>query len=170
MAEIKFPADGQTYVGWLADPDGDAIADVSGPELAELAAIVDLSCDIQSGGLDLGVSTATIDAASLCSAFVSMALGRTTVAPTITFWRYKQPEDTAWDLVEKGTLGWLFIRTGVPTEDALAEGDQVTVAYVEMSDPQPAWPGGDTLATFQVSLVLVNGQLFDQKAIIGGGS
>jgi len=170
MPEIKFPADGQTYIGWLSDPVGDAIDDVSAPDLSELAGIVDLSCHIQSGGLDLGVSTATIDAASICSAFVSMALGRTTVAPTLTGWRYQQPDDTFWELVDKGELGWLIIRTGVATDEPLADGDMVTVAYLEMSDPSPEFPGGDTLTTFAVSLVLVNGRLFDQKAVIGGGS
>lgn len=170
MAEVKYPTDGMTYIGWLADPDGDAITDVSAPELSELSGIVDLSCDVQSGGIDLGVSTAVIDAASICSAFVAQALGRTTVSPALTGWRYKQPDDTFWELVEKGTTGWLVIRTGVPSEDALADGDMVTVAFVEMSDPQPAFPGGDTLTTFKVNLVLVNGQQFDQKAVIGGGS
>lgn len=170
MAEVKFPTDGMTYIGWLADPDGTDIADVSAPELSELSTIVDLSCDVQSGGVDLGVSTAVIDAASICSAFVAQGLGRTTVSPKLTGWRYKQPDDTFWELVEKGTLGWLLIRTGVPSETALAEGQMVSLAYVEMSDPQPQFPGGDTLTTFQVNLVLVNGQLFDQKAVIGGGS
>lgn len=168
MAEVKFPADGMTYIGWLADPDGDAIDDVHAPALSDLSGIVDLSCDVQSGGIDLGVSTAVIDAASICSAFVAQGLGRTTVSPALTGWRYKQPDDTFWELVEKGTLGWLLIRTGIPTDTALANGQFVTLAYVEMSDPQPEFPGGDTLTTFKVNMVLVNGQLFDQKAIIGG--
>lgn len=168
MAEVKFPADGMTFIGFLADPVGDAITDVSAPELTELAGIVDLSCDVQSGGIDLGVSTAVIDAASICSAFVAQALGRSSVSPALTGWRYKQPDDTFWELVEKGKLGWLLIRSGVPTDDPLADGDMVSLAYIEMSDPQPAFPGGDTLSTFGVNMVLVNGRLFDQKAVIGG--
>jgi hypothetical protein len=170
MPSIKYPADGNLYVGWLADTAGTAITDVSAPETSELASIVDLSCDIQSGGVDLGISTATIDAASICSAFVAMANGRTTVKPTLTFWRYQQPDDTAWELFEKGSLGWLLVRAGIPTADALADGDMVTLAYVEMSDPMPEFPGGDTLTTFNGSMLLVNGQLFDQKAVIGGAS
>lgn len=168
MAEVKFPTDGMTYIGFLEDPDGTDIADVSAPTMAELASIVDLSCDVQSGGVDLGVSTAVIDAASICSAFVSQGLGRVTVSPQLTFWRYKQPEDTAWELVEKGKLGWLLIRTGVPSDTPLANGQMVTLAYIEMSEPAPQFPGGDTLTTFTSNLVLVNGQLFDQKAAIGG--
>lgn len=170
MAEVKFPADGMTYIGFLEDATGDAITDVSAPDLAELAGIVDLSCDVQSGGVDLGVSTGTIDAASICSAFVAQSNGRTTVSPKLTMWRYKQPDDTAWELVEKGKLGWLVIRTGVPTDDPLADGDMVSVAYIEMSEPAPTFPGGDTLTTFTVNMLLVNGRLFDQKAVIGGGS
>jgi hypothetical protein len=166
MAEVKFPADGMTYVGWLADPDGDAIGNVHTPELSELAAIVDLSCDITSGGLAPGISQGTIDAASLCSRFVSQSQGRVTVAPALTFWRYKQPDDTAWDLVENGTLGWLLIRTGIPTETPLAVGQEVTLAYVEMGEPMPEFPGGDTNTTFTSNFLLVNGQLFDQKAEI----
>lgn len=170
MPEVKFPADGQTFIGWLPDAEGTAITDVHAPELAELAAIVDLSCHVMSGGLSLGVTTGTIDTASICSAFVSQANGRTTVTPTLTMWRYKQPDDTAWDLFEKGALGWLLIRTGVDTDTALAEGQQVTLAYVEMSDPAPEFPGGDTATTFIGNMLLVSGRLFDQKAVIGGES
>lgn len=168
MAEVKFPADGMTYIGWLEDEDGSTITDVSAPTLASLSGMVDLSCDIQSGGVDLGVSSAVIDTASLCSAFVSQANGRTTVSPKLTGWRYKQPDDTFWELVEKGSLGWLLIRTGIPTETPLANGQMVTLAYVEMSEPMPSFPGGDTATTFTVNMVLVSGQLFDQKAAIGG--
>lgn len=167
---IKYPADGQLYIGWLPDDTGEAITDVEAPELAELGDIVDLSCDVQSGGVDMGISTATIDAASICSAFVEQALGRVTVAPVLTFWRYKQPDDTAWDLFEYGTQGWLVLRSGVPTGDALADGDQVTLAYVAMSEPAPTYPGGDTLTTFAGTMVLVKGNKFSQKAIIGGES
>lgn len=165
---IKYPADGQLYVGWLPDEDGTAITDIEAPELTELAEIVDLSCDIQSGGVDMGISTATIDASSICSAFVEQALGRVTVAPTLTFWRYKQPDDTAWDLFEYGSQGWLVLRSGVPTGDALANGDQITLAYVAMSEPAPTFPGGDTLSTFAGQMVLVKGNKFSQKAVIGG--
>lgn len=168
MAETKYPADGNLYVGFLTDPDGTAITDYLAPEKAELSSIVDLSCDIQSGGVDMGISTGTIDTASICSAFVEQSLGRTTVAPTLTLWRYKQPDDTAWDLFEYGLQGWLVLRSGVPTEDALDDGDEVTVAYVAVSEPQPTYPGGDTATTFQVSLVLLKGNKFSQKAVIGG--
>jgi hypothetical protein len=170
MAEVKYPADGNTYVGFLVDPDGDAIADVHAPELAELAGHVDLSCHVMSGGIDMGISTGTIDTASICSAFVSQAQGRTTVTPALTMWRYKQPEDTAWELVEKGVLGWLFIRSGVPSDDALADGDQIILAYVEMGEPDPEFPGGDTAQTFTSNMLLVSGRLYDPKAVIGGGS
>lgn len=170
MAEVKYPADGNTYVGWLEDEVGDAITDIHAPELSELSGIVDLSCHIASGGLDIGVSTGTIDTASLCSAFVSQAQGRTTVSPQLTGWRYKQPDDTFWELVEKGTTGWLIIRSGVPTDEALADGDQVMVAFVEMGEPNPEFAGGDTAETFQVGMLLVSGRLYDPKAVIGGGS
>lgn len=170
MPEVKYPADGNTYIGWLDDDTGTAITDVHAPELAELASIVDLSCHVASGGLALNISTGTIDTASICSAFVSQANGRTTVSPALTFWRYKQPDDTAWELFEKGTLGWLIIRTGVDTDTALTEGQMVTVAYVEMSEPAPEFPGGDTANTFVGNMLLVSGAKFDQKAVIGGES
>lgn len=170
MAEVKFPADGNTYVGFLVDPDGDAIDDIHAPLLSELSGIIDLSCDIMSGGLEPGISQGTIDAKSLCSRFKSQSQGEVTVAPALTFWRYKQPDDTAWELVENGKLGWLVIRTGIPTETDLANGQQITLAYVEMGEPMPEFPGGDTNTTFTSNFLLVNGQLFDQKAWIGGVS
>ena len=166
----KYPADGMLYVGWLPDSAGTAITDIEAPTEAELASIVDWSCDIQSGGVDPGISTGTIDAASICSAFVAQSVGRTTVAPTLTFWRYEQPDDTAWETVIKGTLGWLVMRTGVPSDQALADGDNITIGYMQMSEPSPAFPGGDTNSTFSESFVLVNGQKFTQRAWIGGAS
>lgn len=165
---IKYPADGKTRVCWVPGENG--IADKSAPELNELAVGTDISCHIQSGGLSLGVSTATIEAASLCSYIVSNFIGRTTVAPTLTCWRYEQPDDEMWDLVEKGAVGWLVIRSGMDYDEPFDDGDEVTTLLVQMSEPQPEWPGGDTLATFQVTLGLINGDSFDQKAVIGGAS
>lgn len=168
MPETKYPADGSTRVYWVPGENG--IADVSAPEVAELNAGVDLSCHIMSGGLALGVTTATIDTASLCSAFVSQANGRTTVTPTLTMWRYKQPDDTAWELFDGGEVGWLVIRSGVDTDTAWAEGQSVIVAYVQVSEPAPEFPGGDTASTFAVNMLLVSGRQFDQKAVVGGVS
>lgn len=163
----KFPADGNTFIGWLEDAAGTAIADINAPSVGtELAAVVDLSCDVQSGGFTLGVTNAVIDAKSLCDAFAAQALGTTTVSPALTLWRYKDPDpDTAWDLFERGALGWLVVRTGVPSDQPLASGDKLTLAYVEASEPQPDYPGGDTLTTFTETFVLNDGQKFTQKAV-----
>lgn len=168
MPETKYPADGSTRVYWIPDEDG--IADVSAPSVSELNAGVDISCHIMSGGLALGVSTATIDTASLCSAFVSQANGRTTVTPALTMWRYSQPDDTAWELFNGGEVGWLVIRSGMPTDTAWANGQAVIVAYVQVSEPAPEFPGGDTATTFVVNMLLVSGRQFDQKAWVGGVS
>ena len=166
----KYPADGQLFVGWLSDDDGSAIADIEAPTEAELSSVLDLSCDIQSGGVDTGISTATIDAGSICSAFISQSVGRTSVAPTLTFWRYRQPDDTAWETFNKGDKGWLIIRAGVESSEALSDSQNVTLAWVEASEPTPSFPGGDTNTTFDLSFVLINGQKFTQKAWIGGAS
>lgn len=170
MAETKYPADGFTYIGFVEDPDGNAFVDFHAPELAEFSGHIDLSCDVTSGGLDLGVSTGTIDSASICSAVVAQSQGRTNVTPSLTMWRYKQPEDTAWEFVEKGKVGWLFIRSGVPYETALADGDELWIAYVELGEPAPEFGGGDTNATFTSNMLLVSGDKYDPKAVIGGGS
>lgn len=168
MPETKYPADGSTRVYWVEGEDG--IANVHAPTTADLNAGVDLSCHIMSGGLALGVSTGIIDTASLCSAFVSQANGRTTVTPTLTMWRYEQPDDTAWELFDGGEVGWLVIRSGIDTDTAWANGQGVIVAYVQVSEPAPEFPGGDTASTFAVNMLLVSGALFDQKAWVGGVS
>jgi hypothetical protein len=169
MPETKYPADGSTRVYWIPG-DEDAISDVSAPTVSELNAGVDLSCHIMSGGLAVGVSTATIDTASLCSAFISQANGRTSITPSLTMWRYTQPDDTAWELFDGGETGYLVIRSGLPTDDAWANGQGVIVAYVQVSEPAPEFPGGDTATTFNVNMLLVSGRLFDQKAWVGGVS
>jgi hypothetical protein len=170
MAETKYPADGFTYIGFLEDVEGDAFVDFHAPELAELTGHEDMSCWVTSGGLDLGVSTGTIDAASICSSVVAQSHGRTTVTPALTMWHYKQPEDTAYEFVEKGKVGWLFIRTGVEYDEALAEGDRIWIAYVELGEPATEFGGGDTNNTFTVNMLLTAGDKYDPKAVIGGGS
>lgn len=166
MPEVKYTGDGWTRVGWLVDSVGDAITDVSAPSLADMAGIVDLSCHIPSGGIDLGASSGTVETGSLCSDVVSQAGGRTTIAPTITGWRYKQPDDTFWELVEKGTTGWLFIREGKAYSTAFAAGDMVICAFVEMGEPNPNFEGGDTAKTFDINFLLVNGAKYDPKAVL----
>lgn len=169
--ELKFPADGNTTVLFI--PGADSISDPDAPTTEELGDpdAVDLSCDIQSGGLDTGISTGVIDSASLCSAFVSQAAGRTTVSPTLTMWRYKQPMDTAYQLFRTPQVGWLVIRTGIPTEDAWEDGQELDlVALVETTPPAPAYPGGDTLNTFQIQPLLVSGGSLSTSAVVGGGS
>lgn len=169
MPETKYPADGKTRVYWIPG-DEDTLADPAAPTTVELNTGVDLSCHIMSGGLAMGVSTATIDTASLCSAFVSQANGRTTISPSLTLWRYDQPDDTAWELFDGGETGWLVIRSGVATDTAWANGQAVITAYVQVSEPAPEFPGGDTATTFVVNMLLVSGRLFDQKAWVGGVS
>lgn len=164
----KFPADGKTRIHWVAGDDG--IADVHAPTVDEIEAGVDISCDIPSGGIDLGVSNATIETGSICSRFVSYANGRTTVAPALTGWRYEQPDDTFWELVEKDTVGFLVIRTGMDYEDDFEAGQMVTVIKAQMSEPAPEFPGGDTAMTFSVNFVLIAGDQFDQKAVVAAGS
>lgn len=166
----KYPADGKLFVGWLEDPTGEAIADVTAPTEAELSTIVDLSCEIKSGGFEPGITTGVTDAKSICSANVAQGLGQTNVSPKVTFWRFEQPDDTAWELVEKGAAGWLVWRTGVDSADPLEDGQDVSLGWFLMSDPAPEFPGGDTNATFVEQFVLQNGQMFEQKAVIGGGS
>lgn len=166
--QVKYPADGNTSVIWI--PGADGVDDVNAPTVEEIQAGVDLSCDIQSGGLDLGISSGTIEAASLCSANVSQSTGRTTVSPTLTFWRYRQPEDTAWDLARKGEVGWLVVRTGIASEAAYEDGQEVIVGLFEMGEPSPAFPGGDTNNTFALNFNLVNGADFDAHAVVGGAS
>lgn len=164
----KYPADGKLRVFWVEGEDG--INSLSAPTTAELNAGTDLSCDIMTGGLDLGISSATIETGSVCSKNISQANGRTSVNPKITFWRYEQPDDTAWNLVEKDAVGFLVVRTGMDYEDAWANTQQVTVIKAQMSEPAPEFPGGDTATTFVENFVLVNGADFDQKAYVGGVS
>lgn len=164
----KYPADGKLRVVWVDGEDG--IEDVSAPTTTELGTGIDLSCDIMTGGLNLGISNATIETGSVCSKNISQANGRTSVSPQITFWRYEQPDDTAWELVEKDRVGFLVVRTGMDYEDAFANGQQVTVIKAQMSEPAPEFPGGDTATTFTANFVLVNGADFDQKAWVGGTS
>lgn len=166
----KYPADGHTMV--LLVPADPGIDDVHAPELAELTdpAVIDISCDIMSGGLNLGVGSGVIDGASICSANVSQSTGRTTVSPTLSFWRYLAPDDTAWEVAEKGDQYWLVVRSGYTYETALAEGQEVWLGLFEMGEPQPQFPGGDTNKSFDLNFNLVSGADFDQKAVIGGAS
>jgi hypothetical protein len=164
----KFPADGNTRVVWIEGEDG--IADINAPTEEELNAGVDLSCDIMSGGMNWGIASGTIEGASVCSGNVAQSTGRTTVSPTLGFWRYLAPDDTAWETIgEKGLIGYLVRRTGYDYDEAWADGQgDLLVGLFQTGEPVPQEPGGDTNSSFDVNFNLVNGREFTQHARVGG--
>lgn len=166
--QVKYPADGNTRIVWV--PGADGIADIHAPTVTELAAGVDISCEVQSGGLDLGVSSGVIDGASICSSAVAQSTGRTTVSPTLTCWRYRPPADVAWALAEKGSIGYLAVRSGIDYETEWDEDQEVWIGLFEMGEPAPSFPGGDTNSDFSLNFNLVDGTRYDPKAVVGAGS
>jgi hypothetical protein len=154
---------------WVPGEDG--IADFLAPTEAELTAgtVVDISCDIMSGGMNWGIASGTIDGASVCSGNVAQSTGRTTVSPTLSFWRYLAPDDTAWETFDKGDIGWLVRRTGYTYETAIEDGQgDLLVGLFQTGEPVPQEPGGDTNSSFDLNFNLVNGRLFTQRARVGG--
>lgn len=166
----KYISDGNLKVVWV--PGANGIADADAPTTTELNAGIDISCDVATGGYNPGVGSGTVDGGSICSGAVQQNTGRSTSAPRLTCYRKTQAagDSAAWGIAVKHAVGWLVVRTGIPSDTVWADGQEVTVGKYEQGEPIPQHGGGDTNATFEMVLNLLDGATFDQHANVGGVS
>ena len=165
MAQTKYPFEEFTRVAWLP-----AVADLSAPTTAEIAAGTELSCLLTRDGLSPNLTTNGVDGGSLCDRFDAQTAGSVSASPTLKFWRFDptdSPGDEAWDLVNWGDSGALIIRRGIRVSVAWAASQAVEAYAGQFGEPQPLASAANTNQSFEVGLFI---SAVDQKAIVSAGS
>lgn len=160
--------DGNYLVTWVP-----TIADMAAPTVTELAAGIDLECQITPDGLNREASDEMVDTSRLCSVFTTQRIGRTSFEVSITLVRLDTSavgvtEDEAYDTLLKGTLGYLVVRDNLPASTAYAASQEVEVYYVEAGTRSKASPAANEQMTFTVPFsVLIEPQL---AAVVAAGA
>lgn len=137
--------DGQTMVLFVTD-----IADISAPTVTELEAGSDWSAFITKDGLSEPSDQNNMPIASLADTFDAQGVGSFGGVIEITFFR-DNANDLVWDEVVYGTEGFIAIRGGTPVASAIASGDDFRVYPVQLHEPVPLAPSGNTPAQGMVS-------------------
>lgn len=126
MAQLPAtPADGNVFVGIAT-----AIADTSAPSLAtDLASVVDISCYLTSDGFSPSLSEQTIADERLCSTATFEQPGRHQRSLDVIYIDNSNTEDEndARETLVPGSNLFLVVRRGKAFDEALAEGDEVSI-------------------------------------------
>jgi len=150
--------DGRVRVIWMT-----ACSVIAAPTVAELNAGTDITSYIRPDGLDIGMSTGSVDVGNVGSTFTLTRVGRR--SPTITLGCHHDATsgstDPAWNLLVYRATGFLAVRTGVLTTTAFATGQgaggttgALEVYPVECTEFTPGKPAPDTSWDFDVSLMV----------------
>lgn len=140
-----------------------AIANVAAPTVAELNAGTALEGLIVPDGLDIGITTNSVDTSNLGSTFTTNRAGRKVPSITVGF-HHDSPTDTAWNLLPYRTTGFLVVRRGIDRTTAWTIGDKVGVYPVEAGEPNEVKPGPDSTWDFSVMLFVTSDP--NQRAVV----
>lgn len=143
----KLPYDENIKVVWAT-----SVASIAAPTVAEIGAGTDITCLLTKDGLTFGVTTASIDASTLCSRFMHSEPGSVDVKPVIKGYRFTSTDDDLWDLVDWGDAGYLIVRPMVPYGTAVAAAQKVIVIAGKWGEPEPAPTAANSMQTFSANL------------------
>ena len=111
--------DGRVRVYWLT-----AVANIAAPTVSELNAGTDLTPYITPDGLDIGMTTGSVNVGNVGSTFTLNRVGRRN--PTVKLVLHHDATsgstDPAWNLLVYRTLGFLAVRLGLDKATAWTTG------------------------------------------------
>ena len=144
MSDI--PADGNIRVAWVP-----TIANISGPTVAELNAGTLLTDKIAGDGLvGFEATTGEIDTSSLASTFDTKSIGRDEFSGTMLRLKKQTGTDTAYNLLVRGTEGYVVIRRDIAFDVAWAEGQAVEVYPAVCGRERLLPPEKNTMRRYEV--------------------
>lgn len=127
------------------------IASPAAPTVTELTAgtVVDLSCYITGDGLSTEVSENSVEDPRLCSKQVFEARGdfSNTLELTYVYNTTSAPDDEARIALAPGTAGYIVLRYGLDSDEAIAAADLVDVYPVEMGAQRKNTPARNSVHT-----------------------
>ena len=125
-----------------------AIANQAAPTTTELNAGTALEGYLTPDGLNIGMSTGSVDTSNLGSTFTTQRAGRK--APTMTLrFQHDSPTDTPYNLLPYRTVGFVVVRRGVDKTTAWTSGDKVEVYPIETGEPTQISPAPDSTWDFE---------------------
>ncbi|HEX7160405.1 MAG TPA: hypothetical protein VF223_04120 [Trebonia sp.] len=105
-----------------------SIANIAAPTVAELNAGTRVSAVMTADGLvGFEAETADVDNSSIESTFDTKTIGRASYTGTMLRCKKQTGTDTVFDLLVRGTDGYIVIRRDVPSDTAFAAGQKVEV-------------------------------------------
>lgn len=114
MARVTYEANTKAY--WLT-----AVANIAAPTVAEIGAGTPLSPYIPKDGIAVNINTNNVDSASIDDTFDAQLAGSWGADVKLTMFR-DDTADTAWNLCEHGTPGFLVIsRFGAAVATSVVE-------------------------------------------------
>lgn len=134
--------EGNYRVYWAA-----AIIAIAAPTVAEFAAATYVGSFVTKDGVALNIDEAAVDTASIETTFNTQIGGSWGIKPEIKMFRDGGTETAGYDLIVKGTNGFLIISEfGLPTV-----GKKCIVIPAEMGVGKPANSAGNDPQTFTVN-------------------
>lgn len=150
MADII--SDGRTKVAFVT-----TIADITAPTVTELGAGTELQHVITPDGLvGFEATTAEVPNDSLASTFDTKTIGRDSFSGTLLRLKKQATTDTVYDLLTKGTSGYIVIRRDLPESDPWAASQDVEVYPVICGQTRLLAPEANTVRRYEVPTMVTD--------------
>lgn len=149
-----FSYDGNTRVMWVP-----TIADKTAPTVAQLAAgtLLSTSDGLTKDGLQLPTSQNFVDSGALSETFDAQDVGTEGGNITLKIKKSGTVPDAFWDLfAERGEVGFLVVRYGLPNLTAVAAGQEVQVYPAKAHSGVMDNTTGNARATFTVGMAVTS--------------
>lgn len=144
MADI--PVDGNIRVSWVT-----TIANIAAPTVAELNAGTILTDKVTSDGLvGFEATTAEVDTTSLDSTFDTKTIGRDSFDGTMLRLKKQTATDTVFNLLTRGTAGYVVIRRDIASATAWTIGQAVEVHPAVCGRERNLAPEANTVRRYEV--------------------
>jgi len=147
--------EGNYLVYWLT-----SCANIAAPTTAEIAAGKLMGTFVTKDGVALNITENAVDTASINDTFDAQIGGSWGVKPELTLMRDSGTETNGWDLVVKGTNGFLLIAQF----GAVTAGQKAIVCPAEMGVGKPVNSAANTVQKFTVNFFVTSTP--NMKAVI----
>jgi hypothetical protein len=159
--------DKKTRVTFVAATPG--IADISAPTVTELNGGTDIQDFMTPDGLNLPVSTGSIDTSNLGSDFTTSRVGRRGISgASLKLQRQTQAADPTANMLAYQEEGFLVVRRGIDKDTTWTAGDEVKVYPIQCGEETEPQSGPEQVWTYEVPIVTT--AAWETKAAVAAGA
>lgn len=144
--------DGNTRVAYVP-----AVSNIAAPTTAELNAGTILTDKVTADGLvGYEATTAEVDTTSLASTFDTKSIGRDTFSGTMLRLKKQDGTDTVYNLLVRGTTGYVVIRRDTDYNTAWASTQKVEVYPIICGRERILPPEANTVRRYEVPTMITS--------------